>query len=100
MGSTNKRSNEASPRMCGIAAQSVLVSHQPNGHFPLDLLRGAAPYSDQCSHLQYAVPGLQVLPDGVFDLGGMTERLALLADTIGAGEHSLVDDLPLLLTEH
>ena len=46
------------------------------------------PHADQRRHLQYAVPGAQMRPDGVLDLGrylGAAELLALLAHTIQAG---------------
>ena len=37
-------------------------------HFPLHPLHGAAPDADQCRHLQYALAGAQMRPDGVLDL--------------------------------
>ena len=38
---------------------------QPQQRLPLDPLHSAAPDTDQCRHLQYALPHAQVLPAGV-----------------------------------
>jgi hypothetical protein len=69
----------------------MTVAHynrQPPDRLPLDTLHGAASDTNQCGHLEYGMPGAQMLADGGLDLGRhfrTTQLLPLRPDAVQPG---------------